>query len=263
MSEQTASTVGPDPAGAAGSSGPSHPDRVPAAGPTGGTRAETLNETIRYAMYSVFRVPSGRLPADRVPVAAEAARYLDELAGSDVTVRGVYDLAGMRADADWMVWWHAGDVESLQRAYSGLRRTALGQVSEPVWSATGLHRAAEFNRSHSPAFMRDVPPGRFLCVYPFTRSYAWYVLPAEERRRMLAEHGSAAAPYPDVLANTISAFALGDYEWLLAFEAAELHRIVDLMRDLRATDARLHVRDELPFFTGTRVAVGDLVAELP
>ena len=61
----------------------------------------------------------------------------------------------------------------------------------------------------------------------------------------------------------VPAFALGDYEWLLAFEAPELHRIVDLMRDLRATDARRHVREETPFFTGPRVSVEQLVAALP
>ena len=47
---------------------------------------------------------------------------------------------------------------------------------------------------------------------------------------MLAEHGAMARGYPDVRANTVASFALGDYEWMLAFEADELHRIVDLMR---------------------------------
>ena len=61
----------------------------------------------------------------------------------------------------------------------------------------------------------------------------------------------------------MAAFALGDYEWILAFEAPEMHRIVDLMRELRATEARRHVRDELPFFAGPRVSVDRLVAELP
>lgn len=79
---------------------------------------------------------------------------------------------------------------------------------------------------------------------------------------MLREHGLAARDYADVRANTISSFALGDYEWLLAFEANELHRIVDLMRELRAVDARLHVREEIPFFTGPRVDVAQLVASL-
>ena len=60
-------------------------------------------------------------------------------------------------------------------------------------------------------------------------------------------------------ANTVAAFALGDYEWILAFEADELHRIVDLMRDLRATEARRHVREEVPFYTGpARAEPGDL-----
>ena len=66
---------------------------------------------------------------------------------------------------------------------------------------------------------------------------------------MLRDHGMAARDYGDVLANTVSSFALGGYEWLLSFEADELTRIVDLMRDLRATEARHHVREEVPFFT--------------
>ena len=69
---------------------------------------------------------------------------------------------------------------------------------------------------------------------------------------MLAEHGKMARDYPDVRANTVAAFALGDYEWMLAFEADELHRIVDLMRDLRGAAARRHTREEIPFYTGRR-----------
>jgi hydrogen peroxide-dependent heme synthase len=72
-----------------------------------------------------------------------------------------------------------------------------------------------------------------------------------------------ARGYPDVRANTVSSFALGDYEWVLAFEADDLHRIVDLMRHLRGSQARLHVREEVPFYTGRRRELADLVAALP
>ena len=77
---------------------------------------------------------------------------------------------------------------------------------------------------------------------------------------MLRDHGMAAAGYKDVKANTLSSFALGDYEWILAFEADQLDRIVDLMRDLRDTKARLHVREEIPFFTGPRRDLADILA---
>jgi chlorite dismutase len=103
----------------------------------------------------------------------------------------------------------------------------------------------------------------YLCVYPFVRSYEWYLLPEEDRRRMLHEHGMGARTFPDVRANTVSAFALGDYEWVLAFEADDLYRIVDLMRELRASEARRHVREEVPFFTGPRLPLAELVATLP
>jgi chlorite dismutase len=69
--------------------------------------------------------------------------------------------------------------------------------------------------------------------------------------------------YADVRANTVASFALGDYEWILAFEADELHRIVDLMRHLRASEARRHVREEIPFYTGSKVTAAELAERLP
>jgi chlorite dismutase len=125
-----------------------------------------------------------------------------------------------------------------------------------------LHRPAEFNKSHIPAFLADENARDYVSVYPFVRSYDWYLLPDEDRRRMLADHGKMARGYPDVRANTVASFSLGDYEWILAFEADELHRIVDLMRHLRASEARMHVREEVPFYTGRRRPVAELVAGL-
>ena len=74
--------------------------------------------------------------------------------------------------------------------------------------------------------------------------------------------GRAARAYPDVRANTVPSFSLGDYEWLLAFEAPQLDRIVDLMRVMRSTEARRHVREEVPFYTGRRISALDLVEVL-
>ena len=227
-----------------------------------GKIAKDLNDQIRYTMWSVFHLRQPLDDADREAEAREVEKLFDETSGS-VTVRGVYDVSGLRADAELMVWSHAESSDDLQQLYHRLRRTVFGARLDPVWSQMALHRPAEFNRSHIPAFLADEEPRRYVCVYPFVRSYDWYLLPDDERRGMLAEHGKAARGYPDVRANTVSSFALGDYEWILAFEADELHRIVDLMRDLRATEARRHVREEIPFYTGPRVQVGDLVATLP
>jgi chlorite dismutase len=225
--------------------------------------AREINQVIRYTAWSVFRCARPLGDADRQPVAAEVAALFDQLAAKDIVVRGTYDVSALRADADVMVWWHAPTADLLQDAYSLFRRTRLGAHLEPVWSNMALHRPAEFNKSHVPAFLAEEEARAYVCVYPFVRSYEWYLLPDAERRALLAEHGQLAREYPDVRANTVSSFALGDYEWMLAFEADELHRIVDLMRHLRGSETRRHVRLEVPFYTGRRRAVGDLVDALP
>ena len=234
--------------------------RRPAPAKPGAARIREINDTIRYAMWSVFAVADPLGDADRDALATEVEELFATLAAEDVVVRGTYDVAGLRAEADVMVWWHAATIEALQEAYHALLRTDWGAHLEPVWSVAALHRPAEFNKSHIPAFMAEEEAGDYVCVYPFVRSYEWYLLPDEERRALLVEHGRMAREYPDVRANTIASFALGDYEWILAFEADELHRIVDLMRELRASGARRHVREEVPFYTGPRVTVRDLVA---
>ncbi|GMA19908.1 chlorite dismutase family protein [Arsenicicoccus piscis] len=226
------------------------------------SQVREINDAIRYTVWSVFKV-SERLPQDRAAITASTQEFFDGLADTGVTVRGIYDLAALRADADLMVWWHAERVEDVQAAYSAFRQTELGQHLEPVWSQTALHRPAEFNKSHIPAFMADEVSRAYVCVYPFIRSYDWYLLPDDERRSLLVEHGQMARDYPDVRANTVSSFALGDYEWILAFEADDLARIVDLMRHLRGSRARLHVREEVPFYTGPKVEIDALVASLP
>ena len=225
------------------------------------SRIREINDSIRYAMWSVFSV-TAPLGENRDVVAKEVEELFASLEETGVVVRGVYELGGMRADADFMVWWHAERMEDLQAAYRALLRTELGRQLEGTWSAAALHRPAEFNKSHIPAFLADEHPKEWICVYPFVRSYEWYLLDDKERRDMLREHGQMAREYPDVRANTIASFALSDYEWVLAFEADELHRIVDLMRELRASRARLHVREEVPFHTGRRVEVGALLASL-
>ena len=223
-------------------------------------KARQINDTIRYTMWSVFRQdgPVSGAPDEVAQSALSEVAAATE--GGDLEIRGWYDVAGLRADADLMVWWHAPTSETLQDAYHALRRSDLGRSLTPVWSQLGLHRPAEFNKGHVPAFMAGEEAQAHLCVYPFVRSYEWYLLPDEERRAMLAEHGMMARPYPDVRANTVSSFALGDYEWLLAFEADELHRIVDLMRALRAAAARRHTREELPFYTGRRRELQEIVS---
>ncbi|MDQ1215935.1 hydrogen peroxide-dependent heme synthase [Microbacterium arborescens] len=220
--------------------------------------------------YTLFAILAGPRPRHQAPTDADLAELERVVAGlpeAGVTVRGLYDVTGMRVGADLMVWLHTApgsddDPAALQRALRELRRTAALASFDLEWSAMGVHREAEFNKRHVPGYLRGERARDWLCLYPFVRSYEWYLLPEEERSAMLAQHGRQGAKFRDVVANTVSTFALSDYEWLLPLESDELISLVDLMRDLRATDARRHVREEVPFYTGRRVEVSELAEVL-
>lgn len=212
---------------------------------------DALNSTLQYALWSAFQIPAGKLGDDRAAIAAEFQEFLDSYKDSGVTIRGVYDVSALRPEADIMFWVHGADLAELQKFYRAFRRrTALGKVALPVRSNAALHRPAEFNRSHVPDFLINPEPKRWICLYPFVRTPEWYLMDEQERRRMLVEHGVEARNFNMVRANTIPAFGLGDYEWMLAFESPTMEDVVDLMWKMRYTDARRHVTEETPFYSG-------------
>ncbi len=213
--------------------------------------AREINETIRYTCWVVLA--RRRAAAALQTSAAELDALVAELAADDVTVRGLYDVSAMRSDADVMVWLHGPTPQAVQRAVRRLARDTLRDAVDVVWSAVGMHRPAEFNKGHVPAFMSGAPAQAWAVVYPFVRSHEWYLLPDAERRALLVEHGQMGRQFDRVLSNTVAAFALGDYEWILALEGPELHEIVDLMRHLRGSGVRRHVRVETPFYPGRLV----------
>ena len=222
-----------------------------------------LTNDLVFASYPVFRAVPERLEGlDRDVATKEVSALLDDFSGR-VETRGAYSTAGFRADADLMFWWVSPSADDLQDLLVALRRTDLGRalVSREVF--LGLVRPAEFTKDHLPAFVQNKPPKRYMCVYPFVRTPEWYLLESGERGRLLREHGEAGREFPDVLANTTSAFGLGDYEWILCFEADGPDRIVELLRRLRATEARRYTKLEIPFFTGIRKDLAAAIADLP
>ena len=219
-------------------------------------KLEEINNTVRYTNWTALR----RLGAPRKNAGVKVAEFEAGLIAQGIELRGAYDLTGFRGDADLLLWIHAETAEQVQGAIKDFLATELGANYESVFSAMGLHRPAEFNRSHVPGFMLGKEPKDWLCFYPFVRSYDWYLLPEAERREMLIEHGKAGHEFPGILSSTVAAFALGDYEWLLALESNELHEIVDMMRELRYTKARLHVREEVPFYTGRKIQLSQIGA---
>ena len=224
-----------------------------------------MSETI-YALYPVFKgkddLREALIHNDERRHAAQEIENLYKSWEGRVHVRGTYSTVGFRADADLMLWLHGSSPHDLQHALVEFRRTTVGRLTDLTWTFMGAVKPAEFTADHAPAFVKGTPPETFLCVYPFVRTPEWYLLPREERGELLREHGGAGREFPEVLANTTSAFGLGDWEWILAFEAERADSLIDCIRRLRETKARLYTKVEVPFVTGIRKSAADVLDDL-
>ncbi|MDP9330135.1 MAG: chlorite dismutase family protein [Actinomycetota bacterium] len=224
-----------------------------------------MSDTI-YALYPVFMGSEDFHEAfsyeeDRARAAQEISNLFKSWEGT-VEVRGTYSTVGFRADADLMLWLVGPTPQDVQRALVEFRRTEAGRLLDMTWTFMGVVKPAEFTADHAPAFAKGEPPKTFLCVYPFVRTPEWYLLPKDERAELLREHGLMGREFPEVLANTTNAFGLGDWEWILAFEADRADTLVDCIRRLRDAKARRYTKEEIPFITGIRKPIADALADL-
>ena len=221
-----------------------------------------MADELAFSSYAVFKrvgsIDDGVTPTD---VASEVEELFAK-ARENVAVRGVYSTAGFTAHADIMFWFTSSSSDRIQDLLVELRRTQLGRSLAPVDSWMGIAMPAEFAKDHQPAFVKGTEPKKYMTVYPFVRTPDWYLLQPQERGKLLREHGEAGREFPDVLANTTSAFGLGDFEWLLCFEADGPERIVELLRRLRATEARRYTKVEIPFYTGIRKELDAAIEDL-
>jgi chlorite dismutase len=221
-----------------------------------------MADDLIFAAYPAYRALPELADVDRDVAIKEVEELFEEFAGR-IETRGVYSTAGFIAGTDIMFWLIGRNVDDIQDLQVAFRRTQLGRALKQTHAFLGLVRPAEFAPDHQPAFVQGRPARRYVSVYPFVRTPQWYLLDAEERATHLRSHGVLGREFPDVEPNTTSAFGLGDYEWILAFEADTLDRLVELIRHLRGNESRLYVKEEIPFITGIRKTLPEAISDLP
>ncbi len=179
------------------------------------------------------------------------------------TVRGLnrrmllrsYSLVGLRPDVDFLLWTVSDDVGAFQQLETAIRNTALGPfltVSRSFLSGTkrSLYDISlpEDQRRPTVEERIRIEPGdaRYLFVYPFIKTRAWYGLSQDERQAMISDHIRIGRNYPDIKLNTTYSYGIDDQEFVVAFEGNDPHAFVDLVNDLRFTQASLYTLADTP-----------------
>jgi hydrogen peroxide-dependent heme synthase len=212
-------------------------------------------------VYSVFWVlrRAHRGDGDR---SREREQLRLALQSEGVRLRGAYSLAGLRPDADAILWLHGSDLDAIQNTWTAIIETEGGRGLEAVNTYLGVATPSQYVADHSPAFIRGVAPKRYLSVYPFVKTADWYLLPYTERQRLMREHGELGREFPDILTNTVSSFGLADQEFVVAIEGDDPGEIMQMMQRLRAAEVRKYTTYDTPIYLGRRMEIEDVLEVL-
>lgn len=170
-----------------------------------------------------------------------------------------YSTVGTRGDCDLLVWQAADTVEQIQQAQAAWRATALGPYLHVAHSFLAMLKPSPYLGGHRHADQegrrtRLKPAGaRYLFVYPMVKKRSWYRLPYERRKAMMVEHFAVGHRYPQVKINTAYSFGLDDQEFVVAFESDEPAAFLDLVTELRESQASRYTERETPIFTCVRM----------
>ena len=205
-----------------------------------------------FALDSAFR----RLPAEKQ--GEGIAEFLKVLAKprADLQCRAYLGI-GLRHDTDLFFWTISKDLAPHQVFAADLMRTGLGHYLKPSYNFLAMTRPSQYNPGHLPAFEAGEAPRKYLFLYPFVKSREWYLLPFEERRRMMRGHMATGEMYPMVRLNTTYSFGLGDQDFVLAFETDQPAAFEDLVQRLRESEASRYTVRDTPFILGQRCADGE------
>ena len=165
-----------------------------------------------------------------------------------------FALYGLRSDCDFMLWQATYDIDDLQGISSRIRRSMLGPYLRETQAFLSMTKRSVYvgksaRGTHDPRLVIAPDDKKYLFVYPFVKTRAWYALPLEERKRMMNEHIRIGITYPSVTLNTTYSFGLDDQEFVVAFETDQVSDFLDLVQDLRETEASRYTLRDTPMFT--------------
>jgi chlorite dismutase len=179
-----------------------------------------------------------------------------------------YSTVGLRADADILLWRISASCGDLQAHTQAINRTRLGAYLSTPHSLLAMTKRSiyvdKLDPSHTSEARSRIIPGRrrFLFVYPFVKTREWYLLPLERRQQIMDVHIRIGNKYPSVKLNTTYSFGLDDQDFVVAFETDEPKDFLDLVMELRETEASKYTKRDVPVFTCVQLAMDAILGQL-
>jgi chlorite dismutase len=225
----------------------------------GGAEPAYPQQYVRFSFYKVDAAWRRLAPETRAAHKEELAQVVEATATSQLLQP--YSVVGSRGDCDFMLWHASPDLGDMFALAGAIHRTAMAGYLTMPYSYLSVTKRSMYTRGHrhpdQPESRLEVRMGEgaYLVVYPFVKIRPWYKLTAGARQGMMVEHIRIGHKYPQIRIHTTYSVGLDDQEFVLAFDADRPLEFVDLMMELRFSEASAYTLRDTPSFTCRRATI--------
>lgn len=252
---------------------------------------------ILHRMFGFDRRRWARVPREaQERIAREAIETLNALKNSEESDAALAQIVGHKADL--MFTHYARSFDRLAQAQAQVDACELVDYLQPrdsyvsilelgLYDATGkIHAALEqrglkrFSPEWNSAFdellaeqeqhprnasrlWARIPQRRYVCFYPMDKKREgednWYMLPFEDRARLMLDHGKIGRSFHGLVTQVISgSIGFDDYEWGVDLYADDPVVFKKLIYEMRFDEASARYASFGPFVSGVQFSVEEL-----
>ncbi len=239
---------------------------TPPAAPEQAKPEDSTRQCVKYSFFKVDpvfrRLPEARQSELKLELIDTIRRF-----NRRMLLRS-YSLVGLRGDVDFLLWQVAEEIDAFNGLGSAIFSTAMGAYLQMPHSFLAMTRKSIYDigvtdeGEEADRLIIQPGDGKYLFIYPFVKTRAWYALPADERQRMMSEHIRVGRKYPQIKLNTTYSFGLDDQEFVVAFEGENTADFLDLVMELRDTEASRYTLRDTPTFTCINMSLPEVLDSL-
>jgi chlorite dismutase len=190
-------------------------------------------------------------------IAIHFRRGLEELAEAEHALANLRLSEYLEPSHSYVSVIEIGLYEATVKLHAELARRGLEPHSDQWPEAVANELAAQREKLASRLWSR-IPERRYVCFYPMNKRRAgadnWYMLPLEERQRLMHEHGMIGRRYAGRVNQVISgSIGFDDWEWGVDLFADDPLVFKQLVYEMRFDESSARYAEFGPFYVGIRL----------
>ena len=204
---------------------------------------------MQYHNYVFFTVRSEFSLLSSTKQKAYKKAFLKELKKEKQIIINAYATLGLKTNATLLLWFQADTLETIQNFLNTLLHTDLGNYLVISYTLFGMARPTQYSEKSTGHLHTDRKGGKYLTIYPFTKTKEWYALDFDARRRLMGGHVSIGKKYPQIEQVLLYSYGIDDNEFIVSYEMDDLSAFQSLVMELRSDKVRAYTLKDTPIFT--------------